>query len=761
MSRLPRVLSFFTSIALSGFILIALGYVYLESQLPDVSELKNIQLQVPLDVYTSDGKLIGEFGPIRRAPVSFNQIPPLLVSALIATEDQRYYEHSGVDFRGLARAIVNLMLTGTKSEGASTITMQVARNFYLTRQKTFTRKFEEMLLALKIDRELSKDKILELYLNKIYFGQQAYGVAAAAQAYYGKTLDQLTLPEMAMLAGLPQAPSAINPITNPAAAKDRRDHVLLRLYDKKYITKTQYDSAVSTPLNASYHGRPAQIEAPYVGAMVTQMMQTTYGDQAFTQSYKVYTTINSQYQLDANNAVRMGLLAYDQRHGYRGPIANLKDVNNTPLPALEKYLKLIPGTNGLLPGVVLRVDSAKANVFLSNGQSIVLPWSAMSWTRKKSITAVVKVGDVIWLNPLPNNAYQLAQIPEAQAAFVSLNPTTGGITSLVGGFSYRLSTFNRIAQAQRQPGSSFKPFLYSAALNKGYTLASLFNDAPLVFNDPSADDGEWRPENAEKQFNGPTRLRVALARSLNLVSIRVLQAVGIEYATKFISQFGFSPSQLPQNLTMALGSADVTPLQMANSYATFANGGYRVNPYLIQQVQDANGKVLFNFTPTGPAPILSPEVDFLIVNAMKSVIQSGTGGAARSLGRLDLAGKTGTTNQGVDTWFDGFNGNVVGVAWLGYDQPKPTHEQGAQAALPIWIDFMRNALQGQPETIVQQPVDITMVKIDPNTGLLARPDQADAVDEFFTKETAPTQTAPDDTGPAGSGASSDTGEPIF
>jgi penicillin-binding protein 1A len=761
MSRLPRVLSFFTSIALSGFILIALGYVYLESQLPDVSELKNIQLQVPLDVYTSDGKLIGEFGPIRRAPVSFNQIPPLLVSALIATEDQRYYEHSGVDFRGLARAIVNLMLTGTKSEGASTITMQVARNFYLTRQKTFTRKFEEMLLALKIDRELSKDKILELYLNKIYFGQQAYGVAAAAQAYYGKTLDQLTLPEMAMLAGLPQAPSAINPITNPAAAKDRRDHVLLRLYDKKYITKTQYDSAVSTPLNASYHGRPAQIEAPYVGAMVTQMMQTTYGDQAFTQSYKVYTTINSQYQLDANNAVRMGLLAYDQRHGYRGPIANLKDVNNTPLPALEKYLKLIPGTNGLLPGVVLRVDSAKANVFLSNGQSIVLPWSAMSWTRKKSITAVVKVGDVIWLNPLPNNAYQLAQIPEAQAAFVSLNPTTGGITSLVGGFSYRLSNFNRIAQAQRQPGSSFKPFLYSAALNKGYTLASLFNDAPLVFNDPSADDGEWRPENAEKQFNGPTRLRVALARSLNLVSIRVLQAVGIEYATKFISQFGFSPSQLPQNLTMALGSADVTPLQMANSYATFANGGYRVNPYLIQQVQDANGKVLFNFTPTGPAPILSPEVDFLIVNAMKSVIQSGTGGAARSLGRLDLAGKTGTTNQGVDTWFDGFNGNVVGVAWLGYDQPKPTHEQGAQAALPIWIDFMRNALQGQPETIVQQPVDITMVKIDPNTGLLARPDQADAVDEFFTKETAPTQTAPDDTGPAGSGASSDTGEPIF
>jgi penicillin-binding protein 1A len=338
MSRLPRVLSFFASIALSGFILAALGYVYLESQLPDVSELKNIQLQVPLDVYTSDGKLIGEFGPIRRAPVSFNQIPPLLIDGLIATEDQRFYEHSGVDFRGLARAVVNLVLTGTKSEGASTITMQVARNFYLTRQKTFTRKFEEMLLALKIDRELPKDKILELYLNKIYFGQQAYGVAAAAQAYYGKTLDQLTLPEMAMLAGLPQAPSAINPITNPAAAKDRRDHVLYRMYDLKYITKAQYDAAVGTPLNASYHGRPAAVKAPYVGAMVVQMMQDTYGDQAFTQSYKVFTTINSQYQEYANNAVRTGLLAFDQRHGYRGPMANLKDVGSMTIPALEKYL---------------------------------------------------------------------------------------------------------------------------------------------------------------------------------------------------------------------------------------------------------------------------------------------------------------------------------------------------------------------------------------------------------------------------------------
>lgn len=761
MLRLPKVLSFFTSIALSGFIILALGYVYLESQLPDVSELKSIQLQVPLVVYTSDGKLIGEFGPIRRAPVNFNQIPPLLIKGIIATEDQRFYEHAGIDMRGLARAVMNLMLTGSKSEGASTITMQVARNFYLTRQKTFTRKFEEMLLALKIDRELSKDKILELYLNKIYFGQQAYGVAAAAQAYYGKNLDQLNLPEMAMLAGLPQAPSAINPITNPAAAKDRRDHVLLRMYNKKYITKEQYDSAVNMPLEASYHGRPAEVEAPYVGAMVAQMMQTTYGDDAFTQSYKVYTTINSQYQQYANIALRNQLLAYDQRHGYRGPMTNLKDVNKTPLPALVKYLKLIPSpNNGLLPGIVLSVDASKANVFLSNGQSIALPWSAMTWTRKKNIAAVVKTGDVIWLSQTGNN-YQLAQIPDAQAAFVALNPNSGGITALVGGFSYRLSNFNRVTQAQRQPGSSFKPFLYAAALNKGYTLASVFLDGPLIFNDPSADDGEWRPENDQKQFNGPTRMRVALSHSLNLVSIRILQAVGIEYATKFISQFGFSPNQLPQNLTMALGTGEVTPLQMANGFAVFANGGYRVNPYLIQEVQDATGKTVFKFNPPSPTPVLSPEVDFLIVNAMKSVVQNGTGSAARSLGRLDIAGKTGTTNDAMDTWFAGFNGNIVAVAWLGFDQPKSTHEHGAQTGLPMWIEFMRYALQGQPETIYPQPNDITIVKIDPTTGLLASTLQSDAVDEYFTKETVPNQTAPENTGPAGVGTSSDSGEPIF
>jgi len=761
MPRFSRVVFFLASLGLSGFVLASLLYVYLENQLPNVTDLRDVQLQVPLQVYTSDGKLIGEFGPVRRAPVNFNQIPTLLIDGVIATEDQRFYEHGGVDFRGLIRASINLIATGTKSEGASTITMQVARNFYLTRQKTFTRKFEEILLAMKIGREVSKDRILELYFNKIYFGQQAYGIAAAAQTYYGKKLSQLTLPEMAMLAGLPQAPSAINPITNPPAAKLRRDHVLYRMLDLKYITKAQYDSAINAPLDASYHGPPVQVSAPYVGAMVVQMMQQTYGSNVFTQSYKVFTTINSSYQLDANSALRQGLLAFDQRHGYRGPTAYIKNIKSATIPAMEKYLKLIPSTNGLLPGIILDIHQNNADILMGNGQPGVVPWSGMQWTRASSAKAILKSGDVIWVNPLPDKTYQLAQIPKAQAAFVSVDPQTGGITSLVGGFDYRLSNFNRVTQAYRQPGSSFKPFLYASALAKGYTLASLFNDAPLVFNDPSANDGEWRPKNDEGEFSGPMRLRSALAHSVNLVSIRLLQAVGIPYATQFISQFGFSPQQLPQNLTMALGTATITPLQIANAYAAIANGGYRVNPYLIQSVTDGRGKVVFQYRPPAPVLILSPAIDFLITSAMKSVITSGTGSGALVLNRPDLAGKTGTTNHGVDTWFDGFNSQIVGVAWVGFDQMQPTHEVGAQAALPIWVAFMQNALQGMPESTEPQPTDVVSVKIDPATGLLARPDQTNAIFEYFTQNTVPQEVAPDDNGPAGEGSSSDTGEPIF
>jgi penicillin-binding protein 1A len=763
MFRLSWILSFLASLLLTGFIVLALLYAWLAGQLPDVSQLKNVQLQVPLQVYTRDDKLIGEFGPIRRLPVTYEQIPPLFIKALLATEDQRFFEHGGVDVYGLLRAAVNLAITGTKSQGGSTITMQVARNFYLSREKTYTRKLQEIMLAIKIDQELPKEKILELYLNTIYFGQQAYGIAAAAQAYYGKTLDQLTLPEMAMLAGLPQAPSAVNPVSNPAAAKIRRDHVLARMVEIHDITQPQYEAAVNTPLDASYHGRPVQVWAPYIGEMARTMMAATFGENAFTRSYKVYTTVDSRLQVYANQAVRKGLLAYDQRHGYRGPIAHLPAIVRAPVPVIEKYLSLIPYANGLRPAVVMHVSDKAIDIFLKNGQSAAILSSGYAWTGSTSATRILRPGDVIWANLKEDNTWQLAQIPQAQAAFVSLQPDTGGITSLVGGFDYRLSNFNRIAQALRQPGSGFKPFIYAAALDDGYTLASVFDDAPIVLPDPSSPDGEWRPQNDDHVFEGPMRLRDALTSSVNMISIRLLQSIGLEYFVHYVTRFGFDPKQLPRNLTIALGTPDITPLQLVNAYAVFANGGYRVNPYLIDKVVDVNGKVVFQYQPKPPQRVLSPETDFLIVSALKSVIAAGTGSQASSLGRSDLAGKTGTTNDYTNGWFNGFNSDIVATAWVGFDQLKSLKEYGSKAALPIWIDFMGKALNGLPEHTVPQPEDIVSVKIDPATGLLG-PDQTNGIFEYFTQDTVPQQTASAaaaTAGPSGNGTASDSGEPIF
>lgn len=756
-----KLISFFASLLLTGLILISLIYFYLESQLPDVTELKDVKLQVPLQVYTHDGQLIGEFGPFRRAPVNYAQIPPLMIKAILATEDQRFFEHGGVDIYGLMRAVGNLLLTGTKSQGGSTITMQVARNFYLTRQKTFLRKFEEILLAIKIDQQLTKEKILELYLNKIYFGQQAYGVAAAAQAYYGKNLDQLTLSEMAMLAGLPQAPSAINPVTNPIAAKKRRDHVLGRMYELGNIDEKSYQTAVNSPLAATYHGRPVKIWAPYAGEMARQLMYQTFGEQAYTQSYRVYTSINSQDQIYANQALREGLLAYDQRHGYRGPITHLNSVNRANPIALVNYLKMIPYANGLRAAAILEVQNNAAKALLSNEKVIVIPWEGVSWTRAKSVAALLHMGDIVWVNQTAEGNWGLAQVPQAQAAFVSLNPNSGAITSLVGGFDFRLSNFNRVIQAQRQPGSGFKPFIYTAALDKGYTLASVFNDAPLVFDDPNKKGNIWRPQNSNKEFYGPTRIREALAQSRNLISIRLLQAIGIPYAINYLGRFGFDPAQMPRDLTLALGSCDVTPLQLTSAYAVFANGGYRINPYLIERVDDASGKTVFQYQPKPSQQVISPATDFLMVSALKDVIDEGTGSSALVLGRKDLAGKTGTTNEQMDAWFIGFNGDVVATSWIGYDDPKSVREYGAQAALPIWIKFMQKALQDKPEKTIPQPEDVISVKIDPETGFLARPDQAEAIFEYFQKDHVPETVATVTSGPASEGVSSASGEPIF
>lgn len=762
-SFLKHLLLTLMSLILTAVILISITYVYLDSQLPDVDTLKDVQLPIPLRVYTNDGHLLAEFGELRSNPVKVSDVPPLLIKAFLATEDQRFYEHSGVDFWGLMRATTELLVTGTKSQGGSTITMQVARNFYLTRKKTFARKLTEIMLALKIEREFTKNDILELYFNKIYLGARAYGVSAAAQIYYGKTLNELTLPEMAMIAGLPKAPSTINPLVNPIAAKDRRDHVLSRMYDLGDIDKKAYEAAVNTPVNASYHGETIPVRAPYLAEMVRDMMVTSFGDDAYTKGYSVYTTIDSHDQMAANQALRDSLLSYDQRHGYRGATKNLgsfdpKDPNDW-LVALDK----IPTVNGLKPAAVISETNDTITAVLGNGDLITIPWSGMSWAQAALANGhlgrvpskardIAKIGDVIRVQKLPNGSWQLTQIPKVQGALVALNPQNGAIMALDGGFDFNQSKFNRVTQAMRQPGSSFKPYIYAAALARGFTLASVFNDAPIVFY-AAGMDGPWRPQNDKGELHGPTRLRMALAESMNLVTIRVFQAIGMPYALKYFNRFGLDSSRLPHNFSLALGSGEITPLEHVRGYSVFANGGYLITPYFIDHVTDNKGSIVYQSQPkiacsaciaTGAAPpdtnqyapqTIPPQIAFLMTSAMKSVIKEGTGQAAKVLGRTDIAGKTGTTNEKVDTWFAGFNSDVVAVAWVGFDQPQSVQEYGAQAALPMWINFMRVALAGKPEHTMPQPPGIVTKTINPATGYLA----SWGIPEYFRSDSVPAQ----------------------
>lgn len=749
------------SLGVTALIIICIGFFYLEIQLPSVEVLNRIQLQVPLKIYTGDGELIGEFGEIRRSPVTLNEVPKQLINAVLATEDQRYYEHPGVDIFGIFRAVRELAVTGKPSQGASTITMQVARNFFLTRKKTFGRKFNEMLLALKIDHDLSKEKILELYLNKIYLGQRAYGVASAAQVYYGKTLDQLTLPEMAMIAGLPQAPSRNNPINNPAAAMDRRNHVLQRMYEQGYIDKVSYEKAINAPNTASYHGQRINIYAPYVAEMVRAAMYAQYGEAAYTSGFKVYTTLDSHMQNYADQALRDGLIAYDMRHGYRGPEKNLGSSPN--IPAWQDELGQMPIFNYLRPAAVIKVDdnSNSANALLANGQIVQIPWAGLSWARRyinnqyvgaspKEASDVVKVGDVIRIQLLTNGQWQMAEMPKVEGAIVVLDPNTGKVLALSGGFSFQESHFNRVIQAIRQPGSNFKPFIYSAALNKGFTLASIINDAPIVEND---NGGIWRPVNDELNFYGPTRLRVGLIESRNLVTIRLLRSIGIRYALDYISRFGFDPAKLPHSLSLALGSGGVTPLQIVSGYAVFANGGYRITPYLINQVENPNNQIVYqahlpvvcdnNCSNSAPR-VITAQNAYLITSALQDVIRKGTGEGALVLKRNDVAGKTGTTNEMMDAWFSGYNSDIVTSVWIGFDNPESLYEHGAQAAIPIWVDFMQQALQGKPEHTMAQPPGIVTVKVDPATGQPAGPQDANGIFEMFTQDTVPSRHAQSD-----------------
>lgn len=740
----------------------SLVYLYLESQLPKVDSLKTVQLQVPLQIFSKEGLLIQEYGEKKRIPVTYDEIPPTLVHALIATEDQRFFEHPGVDVMGLGRAAVRMVKTGTKSQGGSTITMQVARNFFLSRKKTFLRKFNEIMLAIKIDRELSKEKILELYLNRIYLGNRAYGVGAAAMVYFGKSLKELNLAELAMIAGLPQAPSTQNPIANPLAAKKRRDHVLERLLEEHYINEEQYQNAINQPITAKYHGTHIEVKAPYVAEMIRQSLYDNFGPDAYTKGYKVFTTIDGKLQNEANHVVEKNLIAYDHRHGYRGPIASIGEKDSQSLHSIQKNLEKYPELNHLVPAVVTDVGAREATVTLQNGKAVLLPWEGLSWAKPalkrgwvgrapSKAMQVVAVGDIIYVHETKNH-WELAQIPEVESAMVGLNPKNGAIEVLVGGFNFQKSKFNRATQSSRQPGSSFKPFVYAAALNNGYTLATLINDAPIVVDDPSQPN-LWRPHNVNLKFNGPTRLKQALVQSKNLVSIRILDDIGINYTIDFLTRFGFNKKLLPRGLSLALGSLSVSPMDLTAAYAVFANGGYKIEPYLIDHITDNFGKTLLQAKPTVAcndcanevdhstlAPRVIPEdIAFLMNSALKDVIQHGTARAARVLNRQDIAGKTGTTNDQVDSWFAGFNSDLVVTTWIGFDNPKSLHEYAAGLALPLWIDFMKVALKGKPESEMKQPENVVSVRIDPHSGLLAQPNQANGIIEYFRNKEVPAE----------------------
>ncbi len=750
---------------------LALGaiYYYLEPGLPEIDNLRDVRLQVPLKVYSRDGKLVAEFGEQRRNPLDYDELPERMIQAFLSAEDASFFDHQGVDLSSLLRAGIQLALTGEKKQGGSTVTMQVARNFYLTPKKTYTRKLSEIFLALRIERQLSKQEILELYLNKIYLGHRSYGVSAAARVYYGKTVQELDIAQTAMIAGLPKAPSSFNPIANPPRAIKRRNYVLDRMHALGHISEVQYEEAVAQPITASRYAPEMQLEAPYVAEMVRADLVERFGPEAYSGGFRVYTTILAAQQEAANQALRTALDAYTERHGYFGAEDKLDPVPSEQ-PALDAALADRPSVGELRPAVVTAIDQQSATIYLGRGKTGSIGWDQMKWARPhistdrlgpnpKQVTDVLGIGDIVRVKTVAvddDYRWRLAQIPRAAAALVALDPSDGAISALVGGYDFYYSKFNRVTQAKRQPGSGFKAFIYSAALENGFTPGSLINDAPVVFEDPSL-EGAWRPENYSGKFFGPTRLREALTKSRNLVSIRLLRSMGIEAALQHIARFGFRPEELPHNLSLALGSADVTPLQMANAYAVLSNGGYQVTPYFIERIeQDGVGTVYeadplvacvdcpplqrnsagdIRFAPR----VLEARNRYLMYSMLQDVIRRGTATKARELSRKDLAGKTGTTNDQRDAWFNGFNQHLVANVWVGFDDNSKLGrgEVGGRAALPAWISFMRAALASVPDSEPQMPPDLVSVRIDPRTGIRATAATENAIFEVFRKENVP------------------------
>jgi penicillin-binding protein 1A len=739
--------------------------------------MRQVKLQTPLRVYSSDGKLIGEFGEQRRTPLKYNQIPPLYLKALLAAEDAEFFEHHGVSLRGMLRAASQILKSGEIQSGGSTLTQQLARDLFLTRKQVFSRKFNEILLSLQIEQEFTKEEILELFNNKMFFGNRAYGLQAAAQIYYGKDVQELTIAQDAMIVGVLKAPSAYNPVANPKRSMARRNWIIGRMYELKFIDKAAYDIAIREPNTASIHGSGQETQAPYISEMARKEAVDRFGDNAYTDGYKVYTTVDSAMQATAQASVVNGLMNYDDRHGYRGPERHLAASTSPELEDWQDILQAMPTLGGLEPMAVVSVADKSISLLQSNGEKLELDWQhGLSDKRPyisedsrgalpKSAKDFLHVGDVVRIGKDKDGQPRLTQAPEAQSALVALDPMSGAVRALVGGFDFNQSHFNRVMQGARQPGSSFKPLIYTCALENGFTPATMINDAPIVIRNEYT-GVIWRPENDEGEFDGPISLRKALYKSKNLVSIRILKSLGVDTVIDSLERFGFNKKEFPHELALALGAHALTPIQMATAYAAFANGGYKVDPYLISKIENGKGEVVFEAHPKRVckncpdkkaesnvddadasggetiaeeqhAPrIIDARIAYIMDSILKDVVDKGTGVAAKTLGRTDLAGKTGTTNGPRDLWFSGYNPNLITTVWVGIDKNTPLgrREFGSTAALPIWIDFMRTALEGIPNQIVRQPDGIVTVRINPDTGKPAQPGDTNAIFEIFPTE---------------------------
>ena len=817
-------LKFFIGCFLCALVIAIAGYTYYSKDLPDVTTLKNVRLQTPLQILSKDGELIAIFGERRRTPLKYNEIPPVVVNAVIATEDARFYEHFGIDPVGIVRAMYIGLKQKGFSQGGSTITQQVAKNFFLTPEKSISRKAKEIILAIRMEKELTKEEIMTLYLNMINFGSRAYGVAAASYTFFGKTPEQLTIDEAALLAGLPNAPSAYNPISHPERARTRRDWVLGRMLDQSYITQSQYNEAISKPINVSYHAPQIEFSAPYIAEMARQFMYDKFGENAYTDGYKVYTTISKTDQLAAEQAVQKNIIDYDIRHGYRGPEKILWKNNEKAWDddQIQNTLKKYSCYSGMCPGVVTQSSDVEANVVLTDKSKVVIAFQDMKWARPfisdtkqgsfpKKVSDTLKPGQLIWVKKI-NDKWALAQIPAVNAALVSLDSDNGAIKAIVGGYDFYLSKFNRATQALRQLGSNIKPFIYTATLEKGLTMATLLNDAPIVRSTGSA---TWRPKNSPPSYAGPLRLRIGLGMSKNVMMVRALRAVGIEYVANYLERFGFPKENISLNESLALGSASFTPLQVARAYSVIVNGGYLISPYLIEKIEDNNGSdVIYQHQPliacknctdevinTESTPVslnnVENEIDesgneepeqanlksddnmvlpninldnkatdvtpkyapqtingglaFIMKDGLRSIVfggsnWQGTAWRVKALGRKDVGGKTGTTNESKDVWFSGFGGNIVTTVWMGFDDHRRKlgrtirAEAGAVTANPVWVDYMKIALQDVPITEDTKPENVISVTIDQKTGLLPQ-SGSKTMSEYFIKGTEPTSYA--------------------